>query len=111
MDFIVSILKKPLVSILFPCYNAEPFLKYSLESIINQDYENLEIICVNDGSSDRTLDILNKYKKSDDRIIIINNLNILYLFCLFINLNINNISIMIISINIDIIIILTFDLS
>jgi len=73
LDFIVSILKKPLVSILFPCYNAEPFLKYSLESIINQDYENLEIICVNDGSSDRTLDILNKYKKSDDRIIIINN--------------------------------------
>lgn len=64
---------QPLVSIILPCYNAELFIKYSLDSIINQDYKNLEIICINDGSFDKTLDILNDYKKSDDRIVIVNN--------------------------------------
>lgn len=63
----------PLISVIFPCYNSEPFLKYSLESILNQDYKTLEIICINDGSSDRTLEILNEYKKNDNRIIIISN--------------------------------------
>ncbi len=64
---------QPLVSILFPCYNAESYLKYSLESIINQDYKRIEIICINDGSTDNTLSIIEQYKKSDNRIIIINN--------------------------------------
>lgn len=64
---------QPLVSILFPCYNAEPYLNYSLKSILNQDYQNLEIICINDGSTDNTLAILNFHKKTDDRIVIINN--------------------------------------
>ena len=50
---------QPLVSILLPCYNAEKYLKYSLDSILNQDYKNLEILCINDGSSDSTLEILN----------------------------------------------------
>ncbi|MES2514088.1 MAG: glycosyltransferase family 2 protein [Bacteroidota bacterium] len=64
---------QPLVSILFPCYNAEKYLKYSLESILTQDYQNLQILCINDGSTDSTLIILEKYKKRDDRIVIINN--------------------------------------
>lgn len=64
---------QPLVSILFPCYNAESYLVYSLESIINQDYKNLEIICINDGSKDDTLSILERYKKLDNRIIVISN--------------------------------------
>lgn len=64
---------QPLVSILFPCYNAESYIVYSLESIINQEYKNLEIICINDGSEDNTLPILERYKKLDNRIIIINN--------------------------------------
>ena len=63
----------PLISVIFPCYNAETFIHYSLKSIINQDYKNLEIICINDGSTDSTLDILVDYQKKDDRIIIINN--------------------------------------
>ncbi|MDX2172639.1 MAG: glycosyltransferase family 2 protein [Bacteroidota bacterium] len=63
----------PLVSILLPCYNAESYLKYSLESIINQDYKNIEIICINDGSTDNTSSILEYYKRLDNRIIIINN--------------------------------------
>lgn len=64
---------QPLVSILFPCYNAEKYLRYSLESILNQDYKNLEIICINDGSSDSTSAILRDYKNHDDRIVIVNN--------------------------------------
>lgn len=63
----------PLISVIFPCYNAESFIQYSLESVINQDYKNIEIICINDGSSDNTLDILVDYQKKDPRIIIINN--------------------------------------
>src|SRR4051812_6290358 len=64
---------RPLVSIVYPCYNAEKYLSYSLESILNQDYSNLEIICVNDGSTDSTLTMLEDYKSADTRIIIINN--------------------------------------
>jgi glycosyltransferase involved in cell wall biosynthesis len=64
---------QPLVSILLPCYNAEKYLKYSLDSILNQDYKNLEILCINDGSSDSTLEILNFYKSKDERISIVNN--------------------------------------
>lgn len=63
----------PLVSILFPCYNVELYLIYSIESIIKQNYKNLQIICINDGSTDKTLTILNNYKLKDSRIIILNN--------------------------------------
>jgi glycosyltransferase involved in cell wall biosynthesis len=62
-----------LVSILLPCYNAEKYLRYSLDSILNQEYKNLEILCINDGSSDSTLEILNDYKRKDSRIILIHN--------------------------------------
>ncbi|ENU2465791.1 glycosyltransferase family 2 protein, partial [Escherichia coli] len=48
---------KPLVSVLIPVYNAEKYIERSLNSIINQTYKNLEIIIINDGSTDRTLDI------------------------------------------------------
>ena len=64
---------QPLVSIVLPCYNAEKYLRYSLDSILSQDYKNLEILCINDGSSDSTLELLNIYKCSDERIVIINN--------------------------------------
>jgi len=64
---------RPLVSILMPCYNAEKFLRYSLESILNQDYNNLEIICIDDGSTDGTYDLLKDYSSADTRIVIIKN--------------------------------------
>jgi glycosyltransferase involved in cell wall biosynthesis len=63
----------PLVSILLPCYNAEKYLNYSLDSVLMQDYKNLEIICINDGSTDTTLSILNSYKIQDKRIIVVDN--------------------------------------
>lgn len=51
-----------LVSIVVPCYNVEPFLPKFLDSLLAQTYKKLEVICVNDGSTDGTLDILTEYK-------------------------------------------------
>jgi glycosyltransferase involved in cell wall biosynthesis len=50
-----------LVSVIIPVYNSTQFLKESLESVINQTYPNIEIICVNDGSTDNSLEILEFY--------------------------------------------------
>ena len=52
-----------LVSIIIPVYNSQQFLKESLESIFNQTYSNIEIICVNDGSIDNSLHILQSYSE------------------------------------------------
>jgi glycosyltransferase involved in cell wall biosynthesis len=60
------------VSIVTPVYNAEQYLVQTLESLLSQTYKNIEIICVNDGSTDQSLEILNKYA---DRIIIIDQSN------------------------------------
>jgi glycosyltransferase involved in cell wall biosynthesis len=61
---------KPLVSIIITCYNVENYIRRSLESAINQSYKNLEIIIVNDKSTDSTLDIIKTY--SDNRIVLLN---------------------------------------
>ena len=63
------------LSIVIPVYNVEKYLSKNLDSLINQTYHNIEIICVNDGSTDGSLDILNAYKNIDERIKIINNKN------------------------------------
>ena len=54
---------KPLVSIITPCYNGEAFLKRYFESILNQTYPNLELIFINDGSTDRTEEIALSYRE------------------------------------------------
>jgi glycosyltransferase involved in cell wall biosynthesis len=61
-----------LVSVIIPVYNSAQFLKESVESVINQTYPNIEIICVNDGSTDNSLDILKQYS---DKITIISQEN------------------------------------
>jgi len=61
-----------LVSIVIPIHNSEQFLKESLESIINQTYSNIEIICIDDGSTDNSLKILKSYS---DKITIISQEN------------------------------------
>jgi len=61
-----------LVSVIIPVYNSAQFLKQSLESVINQTYQNIEIICVNDGSTDNSLEILQQYS---DKITIISQEN------------------------------------
>ena len=59
---------KPFISVIIPIFNAEKYLSKCLNSIIHQTIENIEIICVNDGSTDNSFNILNKYSKKDDRI-------------------------------------------
>ena len=56
------------ISVIIPVYNTEKYLKECLESIINQTLTDIEIICINDGSTDNSLDILNSYANSDKRI-------------------------------------------
>ena len=65
----------PLFSIVVPVYNTEKYLSKCLDSLINQTFKDIEIICVNDGSKDKTLSILEKYSKEDERIKIINKEN------------------------------------
>ena len=59
---------KPLVSILIPVYNAEKYLEETLDSVISQDYEELEIIILDDGSSDSSFSIISSYALRDHRI-------------------------------------------
>lgn len=63
------------VSIIIPVFNSEKHLKDCLESIINQTYSNLEIICINDCSTDNSLEILKEYEKKDTRIKIIDKIS------------------------------------
>ena len=62
----------PLVSVIMTCYNSENTVEYSIKSILNQSYSNIELIIVDDYSSDNTKIIINKFKNIDN-IIIINN--------------------------------------
>lgn len=64
-----------LVSIIIPVFNAEEYLDDCITSILKQSYKNLEIICVNDGSIDNSLNLLEKLKQTDNRIIVINETN------------------------------------
>ena len=62
-----------LVSVIIPCYNAEKYLRESVESIINQSYPNLEIICIDDCSTDSTLAILEELASRDARVKVLHN--------------------------------------
>lgn len=61
----------PLVSVVIPLYNTEKYIEVALESIINQTYKNIEIVVSNDGSTDKSIDLVRKYK--DKRIKIVNS--------------------------------------
>ncbi len=63
------------ISVIIPVYNVENYLARCLNSIVNQTYKNLEIICINDGSKDNSLKIIEEYAKNDSRIKIINQEN------------------------------------
>lgn len=68
-------IEKIKISVVLSVYNCEEYLSDSIESLLNQSYENLEIIIVNDGSTDKSLDIIKGYTLLDDRIILINQKN------------------------------------
>src|SRR5438309_8460832 len=59
---------EPLVSIIIPCYNAEKYIGQTNESIFNQTYKNFEILVINDGSTDESMEIIKKYQQLDARI-------------------------------------------
>lgn len=65
----------PKVSIIIPVYNVEEYLPKCLDSVINQTLKDIEIICINDGSLDNSLDILQAYAKMDNRIIVLDKEN------------------------------------
>lgn len=64
-----------MVSIIFPIYNQEKYLDNSIQAAINQEYRNIEIVLVNDGSTDGSKQIIEKYQKSDDRIVVVEKAN------------------------------------
>ncbi|MFA5856885.1 MAG: glycosyltransferase family 2 protein [Candidatus Pacearchaeota archaeon] len=65
----------PIISVIMPAFNAEKYLVEAIDSILNQTFKDFEFIIINDGSTDKTLDIINKYISKDKRIILINNLS------------------------------------
>jgi len=65
----------PMVSVVFPVYNAERYLAESLSSIRSQSLHDIEIICVNDGSTDSSTQILEKHRAEDSRVIVIKQTN------------------------------------
>ena len=66
---------KLVFSIIVPVYNVEKYLKRCIESLCNQTYENIEIILVDDGSTDSSGMICDQYKKKDRRVKVIHKLN------------------------------------
>lgn len=66
---------KVTISIIIPVYNTAQYLPRCLNSIINNTYHNLEILCVNDGSCDNSLSVLQEYADNDSRIVIVNQKN------------------------------------
>lgn len=65
----------PLISVIIPIYNVEKYLSRCLESVITQDYKNIEIILINDGATDRSLDIAIQYQNKDKRIKVFSQTN------------------------------------
>ena len=63
------------VSVIVPVYNVEKYLKRCLDSLLGQTLEDIEIICVNDGSKDNSLEILKRYAEKDERIVVIDQQN------------------------------------
>lgn len=66
---------EPLISIIVPVYNASQFLPQCLNSILNQTYPNIEVICIDDGSTDDSSTILKKFQQDDSRIVLISQKN------------------------------------
>lgn len=65
----------PIFSVIIPVYNNENYLSQCLDSVLNQTFKDFELICVNDGSTDRSSSILNEYQRIDSRVKVINTQN------------------------------------
>ena len=67
--------RNSLISVIVPVYNVEKYLPQCLNSIINQTYKNIEVVLVDDGSTDDSGNICEEYKKNDERIIVVHQKN------------------------------------
>ena len=68
-------MQTPIVSVIVPIYNVAPYLKECLQSLVHQSYENLDIVLVDDGSSDESLEIALEFAASDSRIFVVSKPN------------------------------------
>ena len=68
-------MKKQKISVIIPVYNVEKYIHECIDSIIRQTYKNIEIICIDDGSSDKSYDILKEYASKDNRFILLQQEN------------------------------------
>ena len=64
-----------LISLIIPVYNVQDYLEECLDSVLLQDYENFEVVAVNDGSTDNSREILENYERRDSRIRVIDQRN------------------------------------
>ena len=71
----MNIFNQVRVSVIIPCYNIEKYLAECLDSVLSQSLEEIEVICINDGSTDSTPAILDSYKEKDARIAVIHQAN------------------------------------
>ena len=67
--------KSSKISVIITVYNTERYLPRCLDSVLSNTYDNLEVICINDGSTDNSINILDNYKVSDERVVVINQKN------------------------------------
>lgn len=68
----IDAIRHPLVSVIMPVFNVAPYLDASILSVLNQSYKSIELIIVNDASTDNGLNIIRMYEKQDERIKVIN---------------------------------------
>ena len=61
-------MSEPIISVLIPVYNSSEFLKESIATVLNQTFKDIELVVVDDGSTDNSLEILEDFAKSDNRI-------------------------------------------
>lgn len=67
--------ENPKVSVIIPVYNGETYLRKCLDDILAQTLKEIQVICVNDGSTDGTLDILKEYARKDSRVLVLDQEN------------------------------------
>ena len=68
LSYLFTQKEAPLVSVILPAYNAEPFIERTLTSVLTQTYTNIEVLAIDDGSEDRTGQILESFAKNDSRV-------------------------------------------
>lgn len=71
----VNSVSKPIFSVVIPVYNVDKYLSRCLTSVLSQSFKNFEVICINDGSTDKSLAILNEYAEKDSRFKVISQAN------------------------------------